>query len=167
MKNKIQTTLLLLVAAGILYFLYERYFPNEEKVIRQRLAKLAEVASVPDRPTVTGNLAAADRLRDFLSPDIEIEVDVPGEGRQTMQGRGEIVQAVVAARTQLKGLKVALFDIHVTLDPGQETATAELTLRATHSGDKDFFVQELKLKLRKEDRLWRVWRAETMKTLSQ
>jgi hypothetical protein len=164
-KKKLQTSLLLLAAAGCLLLLYRHFFPNEEKRIRRMLGELAEVTSIPNRPTPTGNLAAVNRLRDFLATEVEVDVEVPGEHRHSFVGRQEIVQAALAARANLQGLKVELFDVTVTLDPGRETATVNLTVRVTQGSDRDFLVEELKLRLKQEDRQWRLTKAETVRTL--
>lgn len=167
MKGRLQTIVLLLLAAAVLVFLGRRFFPNEEKRIRRVLMGLAEVASVPERATATGRLAAAERLRDLLCFDVELDVDVPGEGPQSLQGRAEIIQAAMAAREHLAGLKVELFDIRVLLDPDRSSATAELTARATLRRQKEYFVQELRLRLRKDPQDWRVCRIETVQTLQR
>jgi hypothetical protein len=164
-KKRLQTLLLVSVAATCVVVLYQRWFPNDEKLIRRRLDSLATLVSVPEHPTATGNLAAGDRLRDFLTADIELDIEVPGEGRHTVVGRQDILQTVVASRAGLGGLRVQFLDPQVALDPAQPTATADLTVRATQPGQGEFFVQELKLILRKEDRQWRICKVQTMRTL--
>jgi hypothetical protein len=164
-KKKIQTILLLLVAGACLLFLYRHFFPNEEKRIRRMLGELAEVTSIPSRSTPAGNLAAVNRLRDFLTAEVEVDVELPGEHRHSLVGRQELVQAALAARANLQGLKVEFLDVAVTLDPGRETATVNLTVRVTQAGERDFLVEELKLALKQEDRQWRLAKAETVRTL--
>ena len=165
MKQKLQTLALLLVAAGLVFFLYRHWFPNEEKRVRQTLLKLAEAASTPDRSGTLASLAAADRLRDYFTAEVEVSVEAPGEGEFHAVGRAEILQAALAARNTFKGLKVQFLDINVALAPDRQSATAELTARVTLKGEADFFVQELKLQLKQEDRHWRVAKAETVRTL--
>lgn len=165
MKQKLQTFALLLVAAGIVFFLYQRWFPNEEKRVRETLLKLADAASTPDSSGTLASLAAADRLRDFFTAEAELKVEAPGEGEFHAVGRADILQAALGARNRYPGLKVQFLDINVTVGVDNQTATAELTARVTLKGEKDFQVQELKLQLNQEDRHWRVARAETVRTL--
>ena len=166
MKQKLKTVVLLLAALACLVLLYRHFFPNDEKIIRRRLAELAEAASIPEQSSPAAGLVAADRLRDFLTPQVEVVVELPHEGRHTFAGRQELVQAALAARATYGGLKVEFLDVRVTVDPGRATATAHLTARATLPAQRDFMVQELSLRLQKEERQWRVLRAETVKTLS-
>jgi hypothetical protein len=165
MKRKLQVLLLLVVAAIALFILYRRAFPNEPRLIRQRLAALAGAASFSQRPSALANLAAGEQLRDFFTSDLQVEVDLPEGGHATLTSREDILQAALAARATLDGLRVQFLDVNVTVGPGHETATAHLTVKATQPGDRDFFVQELKLQLRKEEGRWRVFRVETIRTL--
>ena len=164
-KRRFQTLALLLVGAACLLFLWRHFFPNEEHRVRQCLADLAQAASVPDQPTAAAALLAGDRLRNRLTSDVVLDVEVPEIGRQTLADRPEIVRLALAAWEQFKGLNVQLVDVRVTLGPDRLTAAADLTVRASLPRDKNFFVQELKFQLRQEDRQWRVSRIETVRVL--
>jgi hypothetical protein len=164
-KKRTQTILLALAAVLCLYFLYQHFFPNEPRLIQKRLAALADCVSVSENPSAVANLAAGERLRDFFTSDLQVEVDVPASGRVTLSGRAEIIEAALAMRAQLGGLKAQFLDVNVTVEAGGQTATAHLTARATRPGDPDFFVQEMKLRLRKDEGRWRVFRVETIRTL--
>jgi hypothetical protein len=43
-----------LLAAGLLWLAYNHFFPNDEKLIRRTLARLATTASVPANPGSSG-----------------------------------------------------------------------------------------------------------------
>jgi hypothetical protein len=165
-KKRIQLVLLLVVAAASLVVLYQRFFPNDEKLIRRRLDNLARIACVPEGPTPAGSLAAGDRLRDFLTSNVVLDLDLLGDGRHRLAGRQEIIQAAVAIRNSLGGLKVEFLDVQVALDAEHQNATVELTLRATQPGRRDIFAQEVKVHLMKEDQQWRIDKAETVRTLT-
>lgn len=167
MKKALQICLLLLVAAAIVVFLYQRYFPNEEKRILKMLARLAETASVSENAGTIATLAATDRLRNFFTSDVEVTVEIPGEGSYTASGRQEILSAAMTARNAYHDLKIQFVDIFPALSSDKQTATASLTARVNLRGDKDFVVQELKIQLRKEDDEWRISKVETVRTLKQ
>jgi hypothetical protein len=152
-------------AAACLVVLSRHFFPDDEKTIRRRLTSLAESLSVPEHPTTTGNLAAGERLRDFLAAEVEVDVEVPGEGRHTFSGRQDVIGAALAARGSLGGVSVQFIDVLVTLGANRETATVDLTVRATPPPPREFFAQEVRLSLRKEGRPWRILKAETVQTL--
>lgn len=155
----------LLILLGLGWVGWQHLFPNEERRVRRTLDGLAEAVSIPASESIVGTGLAVDRLLGYVTPDIEAEVDVPGEGRHTFSGREEIRDAALAARRSLSDLKVQFLDVDVALAGDRQTATVELTVKATQPGAKEFLVQEMKLQLRKEDRQWRVSRAQTVKPL--
>jgi len=155
------------ILLGLGWLGWQHFFPNEEQRIRRMLESLAETVSIPARPSVIGAARAVDQLLSCVTPDIEVTMDVLGEGRHTFSGREEIREAALVAHRNLGGLKVRFLDVSVALAADKQTATAELTVEATQSGAKNFFVQEMKLFLRQEAQQWRVSRAETVKVLRQ
>ena len=157
----------LLILLGLGWLGWQHFFPNEEHRVRRMLEGLAEAVSIPANKSVIGTAVAVDKLLGYLTPNIEVAVDLPGEGRHTFAGRDEIREAALVAHRNLSGLKVQFLDVNAALATDKQTATVELTVKATQSGAKEFSVQEMKLFLRKEDQQWRVSRAETVKVLRQ
>ncbi len=70
-------------------------------------------------------------------------------------------------RQHVNGVKIEFVDIVVKLDPDKQSATVDLTGKATMSGEHDFSVQEFKFLLKKVGRDWLIYRVETVKTLSR
>ena len=58
------------------------------------------------------------------------------------------------------------YDITVTVTPDKSSAEANLTLKARVAGERDIIIQELKIWLNKAEGNWRIYRLETIKTLS-
>jgi hypothetical protein len=72
----------------------------------------------------------------------------------------------MAARSSGVGeVKVSLEDINVSLAPDGQSATADLTLRAKLSTQRDPAFQELKVTFKKVDRNWLISGVETVKPL--
>ena len=65
----------------------------------------------------------------------------------------------------LADAQVEFLDVTVQLDPAKESASAHLTAKATISGEKDFYVQELKILLKQTNQGWAISRVETIRTL--
>ena len=164
-KSKFQVFLGLLVAATALFVLYQHYFPNPEKVIRNRLLQLAAAVSAPVPESTAVTLVAADRLRDFLASEVVVEADGPKGNREIFSGRQEVLQAAIAGRKLVRSLRVEFSGINIRIAPDRLTATAELTARVTQDGDQEYTVQEFKMELRQEDHKWRITRAESVRTL--
>jgi hypothetical protein len=157
---------LLAAAVAMGLWLWTILFPSPEKIIRQRLTRLA--ADVSFRPGQNLLLAAnrAEQVADFFSTNVEVTVNVPGHSRQILASRSDILQAVAAARQQVRGLQVEFLDVAVTVAPDKQSAVAELTARARITGEQELTVQELKFTFQKIGGEWLITRVETVRTLS-
>ena len=153
-----------LIALGI--WLWFVLFPGPEKIIRQRLTKLARIASFSSAEGNLARLAAAQNLAGFFATNVEVDINVPGRIQHTFTGRDEIQQAALGVRSTLSGLKVTFPDINITVAPDKQSAVADLTVEAVVAGERDSIVQEMKFTFRKTDDGWLISHVETVRTLS-
>lgn len=167
MKTWLRRIVLAALLAGLGFWGWRALFPSPEHVIRQRLTELARDASFAANEGALAKLANAQTLTSFCTPDVVITVNTPGRSQQTLNGRDELLQAVMAARASLRGLNVEFFDILVTVAPDGTSAVANLTARGRVPEERDSYVQELEFKLRKAEGEWLIFRVETVKTLSR
>ena len=165
MKLAVRLILLVLFTALGLW-LWSVLFPGPEKAIRQHLARTARAASFPANEGPMDRLGNISAFASCFSPDADVKFESPGGGIQSVSGRDDILRAGGMARTMATALQVDFLDAILVLGPDQETATVDLTVRAAVPGDRDFFVQEMKVYLKKFGRSWLIIRAETVKTLS-
>ena len=164
-----KTVRLILAAAliGLAIWGWRVWFPSPQNAIRSRLLNLARAVSVePGEGTIPRGVKAQS-LGDYFTVDVVINLEVRGFDTRELQGRDELMQAVMGAMQHVRGLKVEFLDINVTLDAGNQSAVANLTGKATVEGEADFQVQEFNFKLKKVDRTWLIYRIGTVKTLSQ
>lgn len=164
MKQWLTRTVLAAVLLGGGIWAWNFLHPGPEKVIKKRLAELARTVSVDSNEGQLRRLARAQSLADFFSPDVEVIVDVPGFHVQTIEGRDELMQAAVAARSR-GTLKVKLVDVTVIVSPDALSAEAHFTGEASISGDKSLQAQEFRARLVKTNGAWWITRIETVKTL--
>ncbi len=148
-------------------WLWSVIFPSPEKAIRQHLAKTARAASFQANEGPMDQLSNMAGFAKCFSPDAEVKFESPGVGPQSLSGRDDLLRAAGVARGLGPALQVEFLDAFVTVASDQQTATVDLIVRATVPGDRDFFVQEMKLYLKKFGRAWLIIRAETVKTLSR
>jgi hypothetical protein len=106
-----------------------------------------------------------EQLLSYFTGDAELAVDVPGRQQFVISGKEELRQAVMAARSQLSSLKVEFLDLHPQVDAGKQSARVESTLRAQISGEKDPYIQEIKITVAKVEGNWKISRIETVRTL--
>lgn len=160
----IRITLLALLAA-VGFWAWHTLFPNPEKVIRKRLGQLARDVSFSSDQGLMAAAWNASSLTEFFTPDVEVTVDAPGH-QHTFNGRDELLQAYVTVRKTIRSLSIEFPDVKVTLAPDKSSAVVYLTGRARAPGDRDFLLQEFRLRLIKVKRDWLIRQIETVKTLS-
>ncbi len=157
---------LLAALAAVGVWLWAVWFPSPEKIVRQRLATVAQRASFAADEGVLARLAHAESLADCFSTNVEINLDVPGRIQHTILGRDEITQAATAARATVNSLNVKFLDVDVTIGPDKRSAVADFTVEARVGGDQDLIVQQMKFTLQKFDSQWLITHVETIRTLS-
>ena len=153
-----------LLAVGV--WIWTVLFPSPERVIRKRLTELAKSATFGRNESPVAVLLNSQKVAGFFTADVEIKVDVPGRSQQVLSGRDNLFQTTMQLHSALGGLQVDFYDIIVTVAPDKTTAEANLTLKARAAGERDQIIQELKLWLNKTEGDWRIYRLETVKTLS-
>jgi len=165
-KRWLTRIVLLAVLVGVGIWVWSILFPSPERAIRHLLAEVAKAASFPSKESPLAMAANSQKLTTFCTDDIVITVELPGRSQHTLNGRDELFQGAMAARSLAAGLKVEFVDVTVTLAPDRQSAVASLTAKGNIPGEKDLLVQELKIKLKKVGRDWLIERIETVKTLS-
>ena len=153
-----------LVALGV--WLWFVLFPGPEKVIHQRLIKLARTASFAPGEGNLSKLAAVESVASYFATNVEVDINVPGRVQHTLLGRAEIRQAALGARERLRGLQVTFPDVTVTVAPDKQSAVADVTIEVHIAGDSDTVVQEMKFTFQKTEDGWLIRRVETVQTLS-
>ena len=152
-----------LIALGI--WSWSFFFPSPEKVIRKRLVELAKTASFSSKEGLVSKALNANNLADFFTVKVEVTVEVPGE-QHTLIGRGELLQAFAAVRSRFSSLTVEFPDIKVSVAPDGTSAVVKLTARGIVPGDRDSYLQELRMRLVKIKRDWLINQVETVKSLT-
>lgn len=157
---------LFVVLAALGFWLWTILFPSPEKIIRGQLTKLAQDVSFSQNENNLVKIARAQSVADFFSTNVEINLNVPGRESQSFAGRDEITQAAMASRQAASALDVKFPDINITIAPDENSATADVTVEATVSGQRDAIVQEMKFTFQKTEGKWLITKVETIQTLS-
>lgn len=153
-----------LIGLGI--WLWWIFFPSPQRAIRSRLDTLAKTISFKAGEGIVSRGYHAEKAAGFFTTNAEISVDIRDYRPMEFTGRDEILQALMYAARTWRESKVEFLDINITLAPDKQTATANLTGKATVTGERDFDVQEFNFYFRKTEDGWLIYRVETVKTLS-
>lgn len=163
MKRWLVRVLLLACLVGLGIWAWTLLFPSPEKIIRKRLAKLGQLASVNSKESPLSQAVISKRLGNFFSSDIEVAVDAEGGEVYTFHGRPEFMQAVTLARSYADGLEVQLIDPQVNVAPDRQSAVVELGVLAKVGAEKVVDFRALRLTFQKIEGDWLITRAETIK----
>ena len=153
-----------LIVLGV--WLWTILFPSPEKIIRKQLAKLAQDASFSQDENNLLKMADAQKIADFFTGDVEVNIAIPGHSQETLEGRNEITTAALASRQEATALDVKFPDVNVTVAPDRNSAIADVTVDATVSGERDAIIQELKITFQKIDGHWLISKVETVQGVS-
>ena len=148
------------VAAGL--WLWVSFFPSPQHVIRERLKEMARDASFNSSQGGQDGYAAAETVGDFFSTNVEVILNIPGSPGRTLTGRDQIIQTLVNVRENITRFKVDFPDLNVMVAPDQDSATADLTLRAQVDGARDAIAEEMKVTLQKIGGQWLITHIETV-----
>lgn len=166
MKIVIRLVLLaVVIALGV--WLWTIFFPSPEKLIRQRLAEVARLASFAPNEGLILRAANIQKLASQFDSEVMLTVDWRHGTQQIVADREELTQLALAIRSNLRSLKVQLLDLNVILAADKQSAVVELTVRASAPGEPDFLIQEMKFTLKKVDNEWLISRVETVRTLTR
>lgn len=153
------------LAAG--YWAWTTLFPNPRKLIRQRLNKLAQTASFSSGEGQLAKLARAQKVANFFSDQVVVNVHVPGGEGGEINSRADLLQHAQAAYMMLNGVKAKFADPNIELPPGKEDAIVDVVLTADIGTEKNAVVEELKFDFKKIDGDWLITRVESVNTLNQ
>ncbi|HOX58882.1 MAG TPA: hypothetical protein P5205_16710 [Candidatus Paceibacterota bacterium] len=166
MKEWTIRIILLAALAALGFWAWSVFYPNPEKIIKKRLNEMAKAASHSSDQGLVAQAWTASSLAAYFTPDVEVTLDVPGV-HHTFSGRDELMQGALAVRRAGRNLTIRLPDIKVILAPDKTSAEVYVTGEARVSGEKEVFLQELRLRLTKVKRDWLIKQVETVKTLSK
>jgi hypothetical protein len=165
MKTRFFRLVLIAAVIGLGIYGWRLFFPNPEQVIRNRLGELAKAASFSSKEGDLARAWNASLLADYFTPDVQVRVEMPGSWH-TINGRDELLRAALGVRSTVASLTVEFPDIKVTVAPDRASAVVILTAIGKVPGDRDFYLQELRMRLTKVKRDWLINQVETIRTLS-
>ncbi len=163
---KVLVRLLFLASAIALgFWVWNIFFTNPKTVIRNRLNKLAELASYSAHEGNVSRVVSIEKMGGFFTENAKVVVDIPGGETHTFESRDELMQAALAVRAGASNAQVKFLDPNFEMDSGGQSALVDVTLQVKIDGDADAIVQELKFTVKKIKGAWLITHVETVKTL--
>lgn len=159
-RNSIIAILGLIVAG----FFLRSCFMGPEGEIRKQLSELQELVSYAPDEGDLASLTKVKRLGGLFTEDVPIEL-TGFAGARRVEGRKQVQQAAMAARSQAAGLEASLHDITVQVAEDQMSAIVEATGRAKVIGESSSMVQDFLFTFEKTPDGWLIAKARTVEAL--
>lgn len=140
---------------SIAFAIYSVFFPPAEKVIGKRLSGLA--AAISSRPG--GNIAMVanvSKIGSYFHPEVRIALEGFGREVASVNGRGDLEQAALAARNTAGRISVKFYNVAVIVQPTGTNAVVTLTALVNLNDQPDPAMQELQFDFEKAGRQWLV-----------
>lgn len=159
--KKIIIAILAILVAG---FFLRGCFMGPEAQIRKQLSKLEELVSYQ---ADEGDMASLGKVKGLGSLFVEdVEIKLSGfAGAGNLEGRKQVQQAAMVARSQAKSLQASLHDITVQIAEDKSSATVEATGRAKVGGEGNSLVQDFVFTFEKTEEGWLIASVRTLKAL--
>lgn len=155
---------ILAIALVVALFILRTCFAGPEGQIRKQLAAMEELVSYEAGEGDLATLGKVRRLGSLFTEDVKIRLS-GFSGARNVNGRKEVQQAAMAARSQVKRLSATLHDITVLVAEDKRSASVEATGRAKIAGEESSVVQDFVFSFTKTDEGWLVDRVETVEAL--
>jgi len=115
---------------------------------------LVQSASVQPKDSGFARLAYADRLGRYFTTNAVLHLEPIAAEFPVINGKTELVQAAMAARTQLRQAQFQLADLDVTFPADHHTANAYVVVTGQINFQTNAFGQAFRMVLRKSNGGW-------------
>lgn len=165
MKRRLTLSVVLaaLALAGVLWWQSDPE-AREIRRIQKRLTDLAAEVSFAEGESVLNRLSYPTRVAAFFTDPTHLEIPRDEADAKGSYTRIQIEQILTGVRATRRGLHVTFFDIRVELTESSR-ASAHLTSRIESAGDRDYWIQEFRLELTRQDGAWSIERLEGIRTI--
>jgi len=159
-----------IILAGVLtlgFWFFRMLFPNDADVVRKRLATMAAEASFDTNEGAFTKISKAGKLAACFTVDAEINVKPWGRHEVVVNGRTEIRQAAVGARSAVEALKITVEGTEVTIADDRETARVFLSLIARSSFQEEPWTGGMEVQMRRVEGDWLISRVANRQFIRQ
>lgn len=142
-----------------------KFLPNDQKRIRQLMDRLAEAASIKPDDSNFARLAYADRLAAFFTTNAVLHLEGLGTDFPVIASRSDLLEAAMAARSQLRQAEFKVADLNVTFPAEKGTARAYVVVIGRINSRTNDFGQAFRMTLRKTRGRWLILELNTVEHL--
>jgi hypothetical protein len=149
------------VAAGAIWYYF---FPSPERAIENRLKKLSKVISANVARSNIKKIANANRIAGFFAPDVVIHTEGFSRLVESLNGRNELMQAIIGARAAEGNISAEFYNINIQVAEDKESAIVDMTVIVKIPDQSEPVVGDVKALIKKTDGKWLIQSVEPSKT---
>jgi hypothetical protein len=153
------------VTLAALAWYASKLLPNDHKAIHALMVRLTQAASVRPNESQLARLTYADRLSAFFTTNAVLHLETLSSDFPAISGRSDLVEAAMAARTQLRQAEFKLADLDVTFPPDKGTAKALVAITGQINFRTNDFGQTFRMILEKRQGRWLISQVESVERL--
>ena len=165
--NRLVQALALATAIALGFWLFRTLFPNDVDAIRKRLTEMAADASFDSSEAPLTKMSKAGKLAGYFTVDAEINIKPWGYREVSVNGRTEIRQAAVGARSTVDSLKISVDRADVTVSDDRDSAQVLLSLTAVSSRQSEPWKEGIQIQMRRIDGDWLISRVANREVIRQ
>lgn len=158
-----------LIAVALVVWLGCKFFPSNEKQIRNRLQELAETVSLKPSDGNIARLMKSQKLASFFAPEIVLQVEFEAWERETssVTKPSDLSEhyLLMTTRFGVKLLDLRIVDVLPKIGPDKQSASVLASAIVRVNEQREPIAQELKIDWEKVNRRWVIKRLEAIRTL--
>ena len=166
MNRVVQAVLVLLILTGG-FFAYRFLFPDDADVIRKQLGEMASEASFAGEESPLAKVSKAGKLAGFFTTDARISVKPWGARQVNLNGRAEIREATIGARSMLTSMRIEIERLDVKVAEDRGSAQVTMSLVVTSSRQDDPWYQSFDVTMKRVDGDWLVSQVRNRELIKQ
>ena len=156
-----------LVLLALAFFTYRVLFPDDTVVIENLLNEMAAEASFQGEEAPLAKVSKAGKLAGYFTVDARITVKPFGYRQVMLNGRPEIREAAIAARSTVSSLAINVERVEVTVSDDRSTASVVMGATVTSSRQEGVWNQVFDLEMRRIEGDWLIHRVENREFIKQ
>jgi hypothetical protein len=143
-----------LCGLALLAFAVFKLLPNDERLIRKQMDRMAEAASIKHGEGNLARLSKANKLSEFFTRDARINLEAWGYNIPVITSRSDLREAVLAAHARLGQAEFQVSGFNVSFPDGKQTAIAYVFITGEIDSEQEKFGQQFRMELERVEHRW-------------
>lgn len=160
--------IIIFISLGVLgYFAFRMLFPDDVDVIRGQLSEMATEASFEGSEAPLTKVSKAGKLAGYFTVDAQIEIEPWGYRKVSVNGRAEIREVTIGARTAVSSLKISVDRVDIVVADNRSSARVLMSVVVQSSRQEEPWYQDMDVEMERVDGDWLISRIRNREFIKQ